>query len=249
MSSQRHLAHRQRGVATVFIAMVLLLAMGLIAIYTSRSAIVEQRISANEVRAKQALAAATAGLDHALAQLRVRGSNIAGLSGALVPASGGVASNYRALFVAATTSAANLPICGDAPTSGVNPNGATAADARSATLLAVSCGWSDDNTSVQRVMQLLERRGPFNGPPATPLVTRGGIALGGNPAVFNYFNDLTVWSGETLDKNGSPSSTFIRNIADPDYVLPDPSVDYRDIGNGASARSGISNRRRTRPTT
>ena len=41
------------------------LAVGLIALYTSRSAVVEQRLAANEIRAKQALAAADGPVGHA----------------------------------------------------------------------------------------------------------------------------------------------------------------------------------------
>ena len=61
-------SHRQQGAATIFITIVLLLAVGLIALYANRGAILEQRLAANEVRAKQAFAAAQAGLDAALAQ-------------------------------------------------------------------------------------------------------------------------------------------------------------------------------------
>ena len=67
---------RQQGAATIFITIVLLLAVGLIALYANRGAIMEQRLAANEIRAKQAFAAANAGLDAALAQWRAVTPNI-----------------------------------------------------------------------------------------------------------------------------------------------------------------------------
>ncbi|HHO69901.1 MAG TPA: hypothetical protein ENN02_00255, partial [Halothiobacillus sp.] len=63
----------QQGMATVMAALVLLVAATLIVLFTARSAFMEQRISGNEVRAKQAMAAAQAGFDHALAHIQKNG--------------------------------------------------------------------------------------------------------------------------------------------------------------------------------
>jgi len=56
----------QRGVASLVIAIILLVAITLVTLYTARTAVMEQRISANEIRAKAALEAAQAGLDYAV---------------------------------------------------------------------------------------------------------------------------------------------------------------------------------------
>ncbi|MDZ7589496.1 MAG: PilX N-terminal domain-containing pilus assembly protein [Rubrivivax sp.] len=60
---------RQRGAASLVVVMVLFFVMALVAAYTSRNLIFEQRTSVNQYRATQAFEAAEAGLEWALAQL------------------------------------------------------------------------------------------------------------------------------------------------------------------------------------
>ena len=60
---------RQRGAATLIVVMVLFFIISLVAAYTSRNMIFEQRTSANQYRSTQALEAAEAGLEWALTQL------------------------------------------------------------------------------------------------------------------------------------------------------------------------------------
>lgn len=62
-------AHRQRGAATLVVVMVLFFLLTLVAGYTSRNLIFEQRTSANQYRSTQALEAADAGVEWALALL------------------------------------------------------------------------------------------------------------------------------------------------------------------------------------
>ena len=60
---------RQRGAATLVVVMVLFFIISLVAAYTSRNLIFEQRTSANQYRSTQALEAAEAGLEWALTLL------------------------------------------------------------------------------------------------------------------------------------------------------------------------------------
>ena len=59
----------QRGVASLIVVMVLLFVVSLVAAYTSRNLIFEQRTSTNQYRATQALEAAEAGLEWTLSML------------------------------------------------------------------------------------------------------------------------------------------------------------------------------------
>ena len=59
----------QRGAASLIVVMVLFFMMSLVAAYTSRNLIFEQRTSVNQYRSTQAYEAAEAGLEWALAQL------------------------------------------------------------------------------------------------------------------------------------------------------------------------------------
>jgi Tfp pilus assembly protein PilX len=71
----RHRASRcngyppQRGAAALVVVMVLFFIVALVAAYTSRNLIFEQRTSANQYRSTQAFEAAEAGIDWALAML------------------------------------------------------------------------------------------------------------------------------------------------------------------------------------
>lgn len=60
---------RQQGLATLVVVMVLFFIVSLVAAYTSRNMIFEQKTSANQYRSTQAMAAAEAGVDWALAML------------------------------------------------------------------------------------------------------------------------------------------------------------------------------------
>ena len=62
-------AQAQRGVATLVVVMVLFFIVSLVAAYTSRNMIFEQRTSANQYRSTQAIEAAEAGVEWALAML------------------------------------------------------------------------------------------------------------------------------------------------------------------------------------
>jgi hypothetical protein len=59
----------QRGAASLIIVMVLFFVLTMVAAYTSRNLLFEQRISANQARSTQALEAAEAGIEWAVAQL------------------------------------------------------------------------------------------------------------------------------------------------------------------------------------
>ena len=65
----RHPQARQRGVASLIVVMVLFFVVSMVAAYTSRNLIFEQRTSTNQYRATQALEAADAGLQWAIGLL------------------------------------------------------------------------------------------------------------------------------------------------------------------------------------
>lgn len=66
----------QRGLAALSVVMVLFFVMALVAAYTNRNLIFEQRISANNYRSARALAAADAGVDWTLAMLNAGRVNL-----------------------------------------------------------------------------------------------------------------------------------------------------------------------------
>ncbi len=69
MAPQRVTMTPQRGVAALTVVMVLFFVMALVAAYTNRNLVFEQRISANSYRATRALEAADAGVEWTIAML------------------------------------------------------------------------------------------------------------------------------------------------------------------------------------
>lgn len=220
------ITRRPHGVATIFVVVVLLLAVGLILLYTVRGTVAEYRLSANEVRAKQALAAANAGIDHALAHLHNGGLDHDKdgapdiLTALTLTATGGTASTYKVVFA---DSGSTLPAC---PASSTGAWGTVTAPTELTAMVAVSCGWSDDNTSALRVVQRLTSTPSTRGTVTTPLVSRASTdMLTGGTTIMNYFNDLTVWSGGALLATQANPTTFVRNVFT--HPTVDPTVEYR----------------------
>ena len=63
----------QRGVAALPISVLLLFVAALVLIAVSKTTLMEQRISGNEIRARQAMQAAQAGISHAAAYMKSGG--------------------------------------------------------------------------------------------------------------------------------------------------------------------------------
>lgn len=94
-----------RGVAALTVVMVLFFVMALVAAYTNRNLVFEQRISANSYRATRALEAADAGVEWTLAMLN--GGRTAG--NCTVPGAGAAAglTDFRSRYLAPSANDAN----------------------------------------------------------------------------------------------------------------------------------------------
>lgn len=239
----------QRGISTLFVTLVLLLLSSLVVFFAARGAINEQRLSANELRTKQAFAAATAGLEHAMTHFGksadggldqfTNATGVAPPDNSADPISGQSAlfsgaqrpSYYEARYCDPDSAAPQCPTthtatfsCGTAlPTSKFrNP-------------LFVACGWSDDDTAVVRLVQRAGRAPTLPGKITSPVVTKGSTTLmTGGASIFNYFNDLTIWAGGSAVTSGSMTGkTFIRDITTDQ--TPSPTRDFRGTSQGSNS--------------
>lgn len=220
----------QRGAAALIISAILLFSATLVVLLTSRSSLMEQKISANEVRAKQALAAAQAGVDHAFAQVAANGldadnNNVADTVTPLALASGG---SYQVKFCSASvysttsgTAPTTLPDCPSAPAALT----CTAAGAAATRFVIYGCGWSDDNAARQKVVMVADTGPVVASPPTNPMIALGTVNVSGSATVTNYYNNLTIWSGNNLSNIGNSGKTFVRNpsAAQPDDNTAPPS--------------------------
>lgn len=113
-------------------------------------------------------------------------------------------------------------------------------------VIVVACGWSDDDTAVHRVTQRVQGTPSIPGDMPNPLISRGaaGLATGG-ASIYNYFNDLTIWSGQALTSVSNNSKTYVRDSANPTYATADTTInsstndnpdepDYRDMSGGSA---------------
>lgn len=226
----------QQGATTLFIVLILLLLSSLVVFYAARNAINEQRLSANEVRTKQAHAAATAGLDYALAYF-AKDLDITSFSaGPQLYPNNTQASHYQSRFCSLATygpPGAAPPDCPAAHTTAMTCTAPPNAELR--TPVIVSCGWSDDDKAVVRIIAKASGTPSLAGAITAPVVSRGVTnLLTGGASVLNYFNDLTIWSGGAVPIQSNTGKTFVRDIStDPSATSPD----FRTTGNSPACNN------------
>lgn len=208
---------KQTGAATLLVSVVLLVSATLIVFVASRSLLTEQRISANEVRAKQALSAAQAGLDHAFAYVADGGldHNNDGALDVITASYNSLpnGSKYSVKYCRASTYLSPLAPLPDCPSTPGAPT-CTAAGSAASPFIIQSCGWSADNSASQMVVQIVAQAPVVASPPTNPLVSLGAVNVSGSATVTNYYNNLSVWSGQSLQSIGNSGKTFVKNPTD-----------------------------------
>ena len=194
---------RQAGAATLAMSVVLLLLITMVSIYTSRTVIMEKRISANDFRARQAFEAAESGLQIAIAYIAESG-------GADKDGDG----NIDPMF--------------DTDADGIgNVNTMTFGDNSSVTVTVAGAfpqyqiqavGVSDDRTATQTVRSIGSTTDALPNVPDNPLITRSAITVDGSATVHNPEGNTTIWSGSDVDLGSNNSTaTNIANPTDPGY--------------------------------
>jgi len=219
----------QRGIATLFTAVILLIATTLVTFLTARTVLMETKMSANNYRASQAIAAADAGMDYALAYfngtgLTVAGSDhdgdgsldhfplaINGTGDASVDADGDGVQDFtrpnRATIVFYSES--SVAAVNPAPLPCVNPSIDGTGNQKSA-LIQVT-GTSDDGTANRTIYQCVGTRNLLQGDgPKQTLVSGSVVDLTGSAQIINRYSDLNIWSADTVDISGSSMETYIR---------------------------------------
>lgn len=203
---------REQGISTLAVTLIIVLLTGLAMTYSSRNAINEQRLAANEQRDRQATAAAQAGLDIALAYMEGGGidrnnDNVADA----VPAASVTVGSTRAVFCSQNAILDNL-VCPATPATLSCGNGFTPPASEFTRVVAFACGWSDDNTAVRKMTQLFASGPSLGGGLQTPLISKGTTnLLTGGGSVMNYDNDLTVWTGDSILGQSNTGKTFIND--------------------------------------
>lgn len=190
---------RQNGMATIASALVLLVLVTMVIFYTSRTILLEQKITANDFRTKQAFEAAESGLQIALGYLASSGGedkNGDGVIDAVFDTNAdGVGDTNTMTF--ADNSSVEVTLTGAYPS-----------------ILVQADGFSDDRTAGRTIRALGSVADAIPNVPGNPISSKSGVVIDGSATVYNPEGHSTIWSGSDVEL-GSNNSTGTE-IADPD---------------------------------
>lgn len=179
--------YTQRGAASILMAIVLLFAITIVSIFTARTTIMEQKISANEYRTKQTFEAAEAGMQYAIAY--TQGGVDQDTAGTLDIFSQVTQSNGSKYTI--TLSGTFDPLV-------------------ASTITVASVGLSDDGLATTTIRQDIIVAPPIGNPPSHPLITKSSTGITGNGDITNLESNATIWSGDTVTLSGS-GNTYIND--------------------------------------
>jgi len=203
--------YKQSGAATLLTSIILLIAITLVTFLTGKTVLMETKMAANNYRASQAIAAADAGMDYALAYFDAGGLDHDN-DDTLDHEDGDIDVNDDDVqdfiqpnlttityFNASTT--APLPSC--VSTSAITNN-------KKSALIQV-IGTSDDGLASRTIYQCVGTRNLLKGGgPKQTLVSGSVVDLTGSAQIINRYNDLNIWSANATDISGSAMETYIR---------------------------------------
>ena len=202
-----HLNH-QRGFATLLTSLIILVGITLITLFTARTTLMEQRMSANHYRSSQAYAAAYAAYSYGLSYFN---------QGGFDQNNDGVidytqAAPYSLNLTSANSTQTSATLYFDNNVSNCSASPPTFSQGK-----LVAEGFSDDgkgrHTISQCVAPLDILRG---GGPEQPLISRTSVSLTGNASVINRYGNTTTWAGDPVILGNSNSiKTYIRDAGTP----------------------------------
>lgn len=217
------------GVATLLITLIIMVAVTITVIFSAQTSVLEQRMSGNEIRAKQTAAAAQSGLETAMDYIG---------RGNFDPAAVNDEANgpYRVAYYPLDAQPGGCTDETAADFSAPDPDDFDDFDNRE--FVAMACGWSDDESASQAVLITMKAGPSLGNPPNNPIITRGGVDIRGNAKVYNAYNNLTIRTGSALQISGNTGTTFMRQLNESppetsDSVLAPPPGDpiYREMSN------------------
>ncbi len=256
-TSCNQLGRRQEGMATLLIALIIMISVTLVVIFTAQTAVLEQRMSGNEVRMKQTNVAAQAGLERAMAYMQQNS-----VPTVLSEDQGFATGEYRVAFLDAEISGDALGTIDDVCPADPNnfPAQSTINQFRKTwdgtsepeegdTLqeaVVFACGWSDDRSGRKALMVGMQAGPAVANPPDNPLLARGGIDVAGNVGVYNAYTNLTIRSGREAEISGNAGTTYMRDPSQPpptldeDVPAPGPNnMDSRYLEMSAKDQIGL----------
>ena len=185
---------RERGAATLSISLVLLFSLSLITLYSARVGVTEQKISANEYRAKQAFEAAQAGVEIGSAYL----NNPDYRKQVIIDANNDGVIDYNQGNV---NDGASGTLPNNASYLVTYNNNAWPGNLRLVELMAT--GWSDDRSASATILQRLQIMPLLSNPPDSGVTGRENIVLNGDIELINTETDMTAKTAGIVTLQGS----------------------------------------------
>jgi len=189
-----HLNH-QRGFATLLTSLIILVGITLITLFTARTTLMEQRMSANHYRSSQAFYAAQAALEIGIGYINQNGTDDL-LDIDFPPSSHPLLQEYP--FINDATLLLKSPANPTNPTNCYH---------------LIATGKSDDQIGHHTISQCVTTLDISRGDgPEQPVISRLGVSLSGSAAVINRYGNTTIWSGDPVTLgNSTKLGTYIRD--------------------------------------
>lgn len=240
----------QKGAATVFTAVVILVIMTLVMIFAAKVSLQEQRVAANEVRHKEAFAVAEAGLDYTAERFADEfrrlydGSDstttlLTVLNNSQVPnprnINGGVAQSGEPSFTAQVSQEASvfagIPVYTVSSTGTGADGSGTAVASRQITMANVFGGANPD----------------------VPVVVSGVVGTGGNFDIVANPNGggpgvpVSIWSNDTIEVDGSAATCYEEFFTGNNPSCANPSDSTKLLTKGENPGTAIDTYDPTKP--
>ena len=203
--------HRQRGAAALITAVILLIGVTLVIIFAARVGILDQKISGNEVRHKEAFANAEAGLEQAASFLRANPALHEGDTADGWASCTGLTSVFPCNIAGAQlvfATVASSAISSSVQTLAAISDADSYLVKTAAGTIAVGQGVSDDGTGAA-VAQVTYAQASLVTPGDLPPLMLPSGSLSGNFNVVPNPNGggpgvpISIWAKDTLDTSGS----------------------------------------------
>jgi len=207
----------QQGVTALLMSLIILTLITMVSLMTAKTVSVEQKISGNELRSRQAFEAAEAGIEAARTYIdKVNGGPDRAVSGT-VDANiftlnvDGVTTELAALNTVGTQSVHNITDASANLSGSVTVTMTDASPGSDMSLIFVSSvGLSADGTATRTISLLMPVISSIPNVPVNPVISRGKVTISSGATAFNVFNpegNTTLWVGETVSL-GTSSSTY-----------------------------------------
>jgi len=197
-------ARFQKGAITLAVSMAILMLSTLVVFNVSKAILMEQKITNNDGRAKQAFEAAEAGILAAVNYLT--NDPDVNTDGVIDPV---FDTNADGLGDSSTTTVGTgRVVVATTDLSGGNMT----------SIRIVAQGFSDDSSASRTITQTLVTINPLPNAPENPVVTKGSMTVSGAATVHNPEGHSTIWTGSDVDLGSNNSTaTEVPDIGDAGY--------------------------------